>query len=563
MSPFDWIQLGAFIALLLFAASFMGQYMAFIFSDQKTRPIPFLSWLEVQTYRVCRINPYEEMNWKRYAKTLLVFNLLCFLVIFAVQILQKWLPLNPQSFPSPAWDLAFNTASSFTTNTNLQGYAGETTLSYFTQMAGLTVQNFLSAAVGNTVLIALIRGIQRKNEEGIGNFWNDLVKTIIYILLPLSIVMAILLISQGVVQSFDPYLQISTLEGGKQTIPFGPAASQVAIKQIGTNGGGFFNTNSAHPFENPTPFSNLLEVFAIMLIPAATTVAYGLLIGSKKKGWVFFLVILTVWLLGALIALYSEYQKNPILEDYPLLEGKETRFGVFNSVLWSISTTATSNGSTNAMLDSLSPLAGGLALFNILLEEIVFGGVGVGMCGMLMFTFLTVFLCGLMVGRTPEYQGKKIEKREIQWVMLSILTPSCLILIGSSIALALPGTLSSMTNQGPHGITEVLYSFSSASGNNGSTFAGLNTNTIFFNLVLGLIMILARLSILIPSLAIAGSLVRKRVSPSSMGTFATDTFLFGVLLLFVIIIMAALTFFPALCLGPIVEHYLMLQGRSF
>lgn len=557
------LQLGVFILLLLIAVPLLGRYMARIFKDNSTQSIPLLSSLEKLTYWICHIDPAQEMTWKNYAKGMLYFNLAGLVFLFFLQLLQGWLPLNPQGFSGVEPALAFNTAVSFVTNTNWQAYGGENTMSYLTQMAGLAGQNFASAATGNAVLLALIRGISRKSSQTIGNFWVDLTRTIVYLLLPFCTIFALILVSQGVIQNFHPYIEVKTLAGATQNIPMGPAASQIAIKQLGTNGGGFFNANSAHPFENPTPLSNFLETFAILCIPAAATYMYGLLIKSRKQGWVIFSVMFVLWIGGIAVALASEYTANPVLGANPVLEGKETRFGIANSLLWAVSTTGTSNGSVNSMHSSLSPLAGGIAMFNIKIGEVIFGGVGVGLCGMLMFVLLTVFLAGLMVGRTPEYLGKKIEKTEMQWAMLAILTSCALILLGAGIASVLPGALESLGNAGPHGLSEILYAFASAAGNNGSAFAGLNANTYFFNLVLGAVMLLARLAILVPSLAIAGNLVQKSTVAPSLGTFPTDKPLFGILLFSVIFIVAALTFFPALSLGPIVEQILMLRGQAF
>lgn len=557
------LQLGVFILLLLIAAPVLGRYMAEVFKDNPKKSIPVLSSIEKFTYRVCNIDPNEEMTWKIYAHSMIYFNLFGLVFLFLLQLLQGWLPLNPQGFSGVEPALAFNTAASFVTNTNWQAYGGENTMSYFTQMTGLNVQNFVSAATGNAVLLALIRGISRKSSQTIGNFWVDLTRTIVYLFLPICIIFALFLVSQGVIQNFHSYVDAKTLVGENQQIPMGPAASQIAIKQLGTNGGGFFNANSAHPFENPTPLSNFFQTFAILCIPAAATYMYGILIKSRKQGWVIFSVMFLLWIGGICVALTSEYALNPVLGANPVLEGKETRFGLENSILWAVSTTGTSNGSINSMHSSLSPLAGGVAMFNMMIGEVVFGGVGVGLCGMLMFVFLTVFLAGLMVGRTPEYLGKKIEKTEMQWVMLVILTPCALILLGAGIASILPIALESLANAGPHGLSEILYAFSSAGGNNGSAFAGLNANTYFFNCTLGIIMVLARLAILVPSLAIAGNLAQKSTIAPSLGTFATDKPLFGMLLFSVIIIVAALTFFPALSLGPIIEQILMLRGQAF
>lgn len=560
---FDWVQGLFFTALFICLTPILGLYMANVFTGKATFAYRILGGMENLSYRMGGVNPREEMSWIEYGKALLLFNFLGFITLFFLQLLQGYLPLNPENLGATSWPLAFNTAMSFTTNTNWQSYGGETTLSYLTQMLGLTSHNFLSAATGMAALLTLTRGLIRKTVDTVGNFWVDLVRMVVYLLLPLSIAMAIVLVGEGVIQTFSPYVEVTTLENAKQTIPLGPVASQIAIKQLGTNGGGFFNANSAHPFENPTAFSNLLEMLAIILIPAASVYAYGIMIGSKKHAWLLFSAMLLLWMGGLLISFSSEHLHNSAIDVYPVLEGKETRFGTTNSLLWSISTTATANGSVNAMLSSLSPLAGGIAMFNIMLGELVFGGVGVGLCSMIMFTLLTVFLSGLMVGRTPEYLGKKIEKREMQWVVMAVLMPGALILVGAGISSILPDALSSLANRGPHGLSEILYAFSSAAGNNGSAFAGLNANTNYYNLALGIVMLFARVSIILPSLAIAGLLAKKKVTPPSMGTFSTHSFLFVVLLMSVILIVGALTFFPALSLGPIVEHLLMLEGRSF
>jgi len=560
---FDWIPFLLFIALLLVIIPILGRYLANLFQGKKTALHPVLGWLEILCYRFAGVDPIEEMSWGRYAKAMLFFNLWGFLFLFILQMIQAHLPFNPQHFEDLSWPLAFNTAISFVTNTNWQAYAGENTMSYATQMWGLTVQNFVSAATGNAVLFALIRGFLRKQTDKIGNFWSDLVRTIIYLLLPLSLLFSIFLVSQGVTQTLSSYTELTTLEGAKQVIPVGPVASQVAIKQIGTNGGGFFNTNSAHPFENPTPLSNFLETLAILMIPAASVYAFGILIDSRKHACILLAIMFAIWLGGFTIAWDSESMKNPIMEATPYLEGKETRFGVTNSILWATVTTGTSNGSVNAMHDSLSPLAGGVAMLNIMLGELVFGGVGVGLCSMIMFVLTTVFLSGLMVGRTPEYLGKKIEKKDIQWVMIAVLTPSALILIGAGISSVLPEALSSLTDQGPHGLSQILYAFTSAAGNNGSAFAGLNANTNYYNIGLGIVMFFARLAILVPSLGLAGHLAAKKNVPMSAGTLSTNTFLFAAMLFSVILIICALTFFPALSLGPIVEQLLMLNREGF
>lgn len=559
----DWIQLLFFIGVFVCLTPVLGTYMANVFTGKATFAFRTFGWLENLCYRIGGTNPKEEMSWIEYGKALLIFNFLGFITLFSLQLIQGYLPLNPQNLGATSWQLAYNTAMSFTTNTNWQSYAGETTLSYLTQMLGLTSHNFLSAATGMAALLTLTRGLIRKTVDTIGNFWVDLVRMVVYILLPLSIILAVVLVGEGVIQTFSPYVEVMTLENAKQSIPLGPVASQIAIKQLGTNGGGFFNANSAHPFENPTAFSNLLEMLALVLIPAASVYTFGIMIGSKKHAWLLFFAMFVLWAGGIFISFSSEHLHNPVIEVYPILEGKETRLGITNSLLWSVSTTATANGSVNSMMSSLSPLAGGVAMFNIMLGELVFGGVGVGLCSIIMFTLLTVFLSGLMVGRTPEYFGKKIEKREMQWVVMAVLMPGALILVGAGISCVLPEALSSLGNQGPHGLSEILYAFSSAAGNNGSAFAGLNANTNYYNLALGTVMLLARICIILPSLAIAGLLAKKKITPPSIGTFSTDSFLFFVLLLSVILIVGALTFFPALSLGPVVEHLLMLDGRSF
>lgn len=449
------------------------------------------------------------------------------------------------------------------TNTNWQGYAGETTLSYFVQMIGLTVQNFVSAATGIAVLLALVRGLSRKTSDKLGSFWTDITRSTLYILLPLSILFAVVLVGQGVVQNFKTYDTVQTLQGATQLIPQGPAASQIAIKQLGTNGGGFFNANSAHPFENPTPFSNFLEMLALLLIPAALTYTYGKMVGSTRQGWTIFMAMLILLLIGLSISLYAEYSSNPIFGKLPLMEGKETRFGITNSVLWSTSTSAASNGSVIAMHDSLSPLAGMVAMINLMLGEIIFGGVGAGLYGIVIFVILTVFIAGLMVGRSPEYLGKKIQKFEVQMAIIAVLAPNIVILLFAAWASVSGPGLSSLNNAGPHGLSEILYAYSSAAGNNGSAFAGLNANTIFYNLTLGIGMLIGRFGIIIPVLAIAGSMVKKNITPTSAGTFHTDNWLFLGLLIAVILIVGGLTHFPALSLGPILEHLLMNNGVTF
>lgn len=552
----DFALVSLFSLLVILTTPPLGRYLAFLFTDNSTGK------LEGFFYRFSGINPKEEMNWKRYFWALFSFNSGGFLFLFLLLLFQYKLPLNPEAVPGMPWDLALNTAISFITNTNWQAYAGENSLSYLSQMAGLTVQNFLSAATGLAVMMALIRGILRTNAETVGNFWQDLVRGVIYLLLPLSTLMALLLVTQGVPQTLASYVEVTTLENGHQTIPLGPVASQVAIKQLGTNGGGFFSANSAHPFENPSPLTNLLQSFAILLIPAASVYAYGVIMKAKRHGWLLFGVMSFLWLAGLFISFYAQQLSPAIAGATPLLEGQEIRFGPLNSLLWSMSTTGTSNGSINTMLSSLSPLAGGVALFNMMLGEVIFGGIGVGLCSVIMFALLTVFLSGLMVGRTPEYFGKKIEKREMQWVVLAILAPGALILVGAALFSMFDDTVASLSSTAPHGLSELLYAFTSAAANNGSAFAGIQANTLYYNVGLSIVMLLGRLAILLPSLAIAGSLATKKRSPPSLGTFSTESLLFAFLLLGILCIVGGLTFFPVLALGPIAEQLLFFTGVS-
>lgn len=563
MTTFDFIQIMLFLALLIALTPLLGGYMKKVFTGEKHFMKPVLGWLETLIYRFSGINSQVETNWKTYLYQLLTFNLLGFLFVFLIQLTQVWLPLNPSGLSNVSWHSAFNTAVSFMTNTNWQGYAGETTLSYLVQMLGLTVQNFVSAATGIAVLLALVRGLSRKTTNLLGNFWTDLTRATLYVLLPLSILFSVVMVGQGVIQNFNTPVQIHTVEGATQVIPGGPVASQIAIKQLGTNGGGFFNANSAHPFENPTPFSNFLEMLAILLIPAALTYTYGKMVGSSKQGWTVFLTMFVLLALGLTLSLISEYGTNGIFSHLPLMEGKEMRFGITNSVLWSTVTTAASNGSVIAMHDSLSPLAGMVALINILLGEVIFGGVGAGLYGMVIFIILTVFIAGLMVGRSPEYLGKKVEAFEVQMAIIAVLAPSFVILIFTALASVTQVGLSSLNNAGPHGFSEMLYAFASAAGNNGSAFAGLQANTIFYNLTLGLGMLIGRFGVIIPVLAIAGNMAKKKITPDSSGTFRTDNVLFIGLLIAVIVIVGGLTFFPALSLGPIMEHLLMNAGVTF
>lgn len=563
MAMTEIIQVVLFLALLTGLTPLLGNYLYLALDGRNHFLKPLLGWTERLSYRIMMVNPEDEMNWKGYASALLIFNLAGLIFVFAIQVLQGSLPLNPAGLPDVSWHSALNTAVSFVTNTNWQGYAGETTLSYFVQMLGLTVQNFVSAATGIAVLLAVTRGISRSNTDKIGNFWADMVRSVFYVLLPLSIFLAIALAGQGVIQNFKPYETVQTLDGGQQILPMGPVASQVAIKQIGTNGGGYFNSNSSHPFENPTPLSNFLEMLFILLIPAALTITYGKMTGSVRQGWVLFTVMMVLLISGLLIAFYGEYSGNPIHGNMPSMEGKETRFGVANSVLWAVSTTAASNGSVNSLHDCLSPLAGMVAMLNIMLGEVVFGGVGAGLYGMIVFIILTVFIAGLMVGRTPEFSGKKIEAFEVQMAVIAILAPAAVILVFSALASVSSVGLSGLNNGGPHGLSEILYAFSSAAGNNGSAFAGLNAGTPFYNLTLAAGMLIGRFGVIIPVLAVAGNLAGKKFTPPSTGTFHTDNWLFIMLLIAVILIVGGLTFFPALSLGPIMDHLLLHSGITF
>jgi K+-transporting ATPase ATPase A chain len=563
MSTPELIQVILFFILLIGLTPLLGNFMVKVFTAQKHILHPSLGWLERLTYKASGVDTKEESNWKTYTFNLLLFNLIGLVFLFLIQYFQSHLPLNPEKFPDVSWHSAFNTAVSFMTNTNWQGYAGETTMSFLVQMAGLTVQNFVSAATGIAVLLALIRGLSRKTTEQLGNFWVDLTRSSIYLLLPLAIILSIALVSQGVIQNFHSNQSVQTLTGKTQVIPMGMVASQVAIKQLGTNGGGYFNANSAHPFENPTPFSNFLEMLAILLIPASLTYTYGKMTGSVRHGWTVFTVMFILLLAGLFVSLYAEYQGNTLYGNHALMEGKETRFGITNSILWSTATTAASNGSVNAMHDSLSPLAGMITILNLMLGEVIFGGVGAGLYGMVIFIILTVFIAGLMVGRTPEYLGKKIEAFEVQMTLIAILTPSIMILIATAWASVSATGLAGLNNNGPHGFSEILYAFSSAAGNNGSAFAGLGANTVFYNLTLGFVMLIGRFGVIIPVLAISGSLARKKITPVSSGTFRTDNWLFITLLIGVILIIGGLTFFPALSMGPIIEHLLLTRGITF
>ena len=575
MTPNGMVQVALYFMALIFAAVPLGRYMAKVYSGEPVFLTGLAGPLERWIYRCCRIDGEQEMTWKAYAGGLLVFNLAGFVAVYLLQRLQGFLPLNPHGFSAVPPALAFNTAVSFMTNTNWQAYGGETTMSFLTQMAGLAVQNFASAASGMAVLLAFIRGLRRTLSRTIGNVWVDLTRSVVYILLPLSLVLALFLVSQGVVQTLQSPAMVQLLEQQKdekgravtsQEIRLGPAASQVAIKQLGTNGGGFFNANSAHPLENPTPLSNFLEMLAILLIPAGLCITFGCLVGDRRQGWSLIAAMLLILLPLLGVCLLSEEAGNVSframnidqaagdLQSGGNMEGKEVRFGIVNSALWAVVTTAASSGSVNAMHDSFTPLGGLAPLWLIQLGEIVFGGVGSGLYGMLMFVLITVFVAGLMVGRTPEYLGKKIEAFEIKMASLVILIPASLVLVGTAVAVVTGPGLAGIFNPGPHGFSEILYAFASAANNNGSAFAGLNANTLFYNITLGLAMLMGRFWIMIPVLAAAGSLACKKHIPAGAGTLPTHTPLFVLFLTAVIILVGALTFIPALALGPIAEY---------
>ncbi len=558
------LQIALYTVVILALAKPVGAFMADVFEGRRTFLRRVLRPLEALIYRVCGIDEAAEQRWTRYAGSLLVFSLVTLLFTYLLQRVQQWLPLNPQGLGNVAPDLSFNTAVSFTTNTNWQFYTPETTMSYVTQMIGLATHNFFSAAAGIAVAIAVIRGFSRHSAQTLGNFWVDFVRCTVYILLPISVVGALLLCSQGAIQNFHPYAKVATLEGPVQTIPQGPTASQESIKMLGTNGGGFFNANSAHPYENPTPFSNFVQMVLIFIIPAGLTYTFGKMVRDTRQGWAILAAMTILFLAGVAIVYPAEQAGNPNLARLGVaggnMEGKEVRFGIPNSSLFTVVTTDASCGAVNNVHDSLTPLGGLVPLVNIELGEVIFGGVGSGLYGMLLFAVLAVFIAGLMVGRTPEYLGKKIEQKEVKMMMLSVLVLEFTILAFAAGSINLPSVIASQTNHGPHGFSEVLYAFSSATGNNGSAFAGLNAN-FYLNVTMGIAMFLGRFLMLIPLLAAAGSLARKRVVPVSAGTFPTHGPLFVVLLVGVVLIVGALTFFPALSLGPIVEHFLMHQGR--
>jgi K+-transporting ATPase ATPase A chain len=557
----DFTYLALYLAALLAVTVPLGRWVAAVLRGETPAWLRWLGPVERGLHRLAGVDSSAEMTWRGYASALVVFNLLGGAVVLVLQLAQAHLPLNPQGFGTVPLGVAVNTAVSFLTNTNWQAYSGEASLSYLTQMAGLGVQNFLSAATGLAVMAALARGLSRKSAAGLGNFWADLVRSTLYVLLPLSFALAVVLVSEGGVQSFAASPTATTLAGTEQVIPLGPAASQIAIKQLGTNGGGFFGTNSAHPFENPTPLSNFLQTLAILALPAGCVHAFGVLVGARRHAWVIYGVMLAFFV-GALgLSLWSEYAAPGSAT--LAMEGKEVRFGVTPSVLWANATTAASNGSVNAMHSSLSPLAGGIALFNMLLGEIVFGGVGSGLYGMVMIAILTVFLAGLMVGRTPEYLGKKIEAFEVRMAALAVLLPCAGVLLGCALSFATDAGRAAVGNAGPHAISEILYAWGSMGNNNGSAFGSLTATGGLYTWGGALAMLLGRFGVILPVLALAGGLASKKTVPPSSGTFPTDGPLFAILLSAVILLVAALTYFPALNVGPVLEHLLLAAGRSF
>ncbi|HJV36143.1 potassium-transporting ATPase subunit KdpA [Geomonas sp.] len=594
MSSYEWMETILFFVVLLAVVKPFGSYLSKVYQGERTLLAPVLAPCENLVYKLCGVEKDAEMEWKRYAWSMFLFNIICAVSLFIILLLQGVLPLNPQKFPAFSWHLALNTAISFTTNTNWQNYAGESAASYFTQMFGFAVHNFVSAATGMAVAIALIRGLVRRRTSMIGNFWVDLTRSVFYVLLPLSFIFAIFLVSQGVIQNFSSYktvplVQSITYDKPKMdaqgnaikdakgnavtervtakdvTIPMGPVASQEAIKELGTNGGGFFNANSAHPYENPTPLSNMVEVFLILLIGGSLTYTFGLMAGNPRQGWAILAVMLSILFIAIAVLYWSESAGNPLVAKLGVhginMEGKEARFGLAGTTLFTTATTGTSCGAVVAMHDSLTPLGGMIPLALILLSEVVIGGVGTGLYTMLAFVIIAVFIAGLMIGRTPEFLGKKVEVREMWMSIITVLTAGILILIFSGIAMLTPSAVASMNNPGAHGLSEVLYAFSSMSNNNGSAFAGLNGNTVFYNVTGALAMFVGRFAPIIASLAMAGSLAEKKYVPPSLGTLPTDKVPFGLWLALVILIVGALTFFPALSLGPIVEHLTMLGGK--
>jgi K+-transporting ATPase ATPase A chain len=567
MTTASWLQFVVLITLVAVTAPFIGRYMARVYDDSE-RPAPgdrFFLRIERPIYRICRVDPRSEQRWTVYAYSVLAFSVISLLLLYLQLRIQDSLPFNPTNMPAVGQHLSFNTAVSFATNTNWQSYGGESTMSHLSQMLGLAVHNFVSAAAGMAVLAAFIRGLARRRASTLGNFWVDLTRTTTRILLPACFVFALILVSQGVIQNFHGFTEVTTVEGASQLIPGGPVASQIAIKQLGTNGGGFFNTNSAHPFENSTPFNNFLETYAIVIIPFALAFTYGYMVKDRRQGRAVFAIMAAIWLVMCLAAMGFETNGNSELDQFGLdqtatadqaggnMEGKEVRFGPSASGLWAASTTGTSNGSVNSMHDSYTPLGGGIPLMHMMLGEVSPGGVGVGLNGLLIMAILSVFIAGLMVGRTPEYLGKKIQAPEMKLVVLYVLAMPA-VLLGFAAASVLLDSALTTNNPGAHGLSEILYAFTSGSNNNGSAFAGLTTATQWYDTTLGIAMLVGRFFLIIPVLAIAGSLARKQSAPATAGTFPTHTPLFGGLVVGVVVIVAGLTFFPALALGPIVEQ---------
>ena len=575
MTALGIVQVALYVGLLLLIVKPLGLYMARVFSREWTPLDPVLRPLERAIYRLCGVDPSRDQPWTGYTVSMLLFNLAGLLVLYGLERLQVVLAWNPQHMGAVPADLAFNTAVSFVTNTNWQAYSGESTMSYLVQMAGLTVQNFVSAATGIALAIALIRGFARHSANSLGNFWADLTRCVLWVLLPISFVLALLLVWQGVPQNLDSYVTATTIEGSSQTIAQGPVASQEAIKQLGTNGGGFFNANCAHPYENPTPLANLLNMLAILGIGAALTNTFGRMVGDQRQGWAVLATMMLLFLVGTGVVYWAEANGNPAFAAAGVdmtpsdaqaggnMEGKEVRFGIANSALFATMTTAASCGAVNSMHDSFTPLGGLVPLTNILLGEVIIGGVGSGLYGMLIFAVLTVFIAGLMVGRTPEYLGKKIEAKEIKMAVLAALVLPFSVLGFTALACVLPAGLKGPLNAGPHGFSEILYAFTSGTGNNGSAFAGLSANTLFYNVTIGLSMLIGRFLYIVPMMAVAGSLAAKKTVPASSGTFPTHGPMFVALLTAVILIVGGLTFFPALALGPIVEHLAMSAGHLF
>ncbi len=567
MTLFGWIQILVFCGILILLVKPLGGYMHRVFGGERTPLSPLLGPLERGLYRIAGTSDREEQHWTSYTAAMLLFNLAGFLVLYVLQRLQGGLPFNPAGMASVDPNLAFNTATSFVTNTNWQNYGGESTMSYLVQMAGLTVQNFVSAATGIAIAMALIRGFARASGRSVGNFWVDMTRATLYVLLPICIVLTLVYVWLGMPQTIGPYVGATTLEGAKQTIALGPVASQVAIKMLGTNGGGFFNANAAHPFENPDAISNLIQMLSIFAIGAGLTNVFGRMVGNQRQGWAILSAMGVLFIAGVAVCYWAEAAGNPLVHalgiDGGNMEGKESRFGIALSALFAVVTTAASCGAVNAMHGSFTALGGMIPLINMQLGEVIVGGVGAGFYGILMFVVVAVFVAGLMVGRTPEYLGKKIEAKEVKMAMLAILCLPLAMLVITAIAVVLPSAVASMGNGGPHGFSEVLYAYTSAAANNGSAFGGLSGNTPWFNITLGIGMLMGRFLVIVPALAIAGSLAAKKTVPASAGTFPTDGTLFVGLLVGVIVIVGGLTFFPALAVGPIIEHLAMIHGQTF